>query len=555
MKKSQTFSLIFGKQGIVILFFLFLTPFVCMAENPLLSNEQTAESTAQSRGNIKSPWKASKKRKVGKKKVLKPQYESCKSVDISSVALEEESKKKTEAEFCFTCFLKKNYSFEEVKEAADASQSKAFREALQKRVIDQVESRISQAETLHRACVKKDRNYFIQKQIDWPLMKGVCKQLKSELKTLWPEMRINRMLSQVNADQVVPGNPDLSFAPSHIVRDFSPMPKLTQKEQKEVKRRWAESLSETPLDKITPSELRSKFLKGQALYHVTTEDQSRLRKVTWEMQKKAKDTYSEIMSKTSVPLLMGYLQRENPNRKELGEALSKVKKNLKKLLEKAKDPEVDMGLFLSFKPLVEGLLKENREYCLAAEGSRIKAENDGSLENWRMVTFGIASAAPCFIRGPWGAAACLIAGVALGAEGYRQAQLATVDSLGRALTGKEFETLTGVNEKEREEMLAKLGVPLAVLGTTAVPARAASKAVSKAVSKVKRGVEENLKSSISKLNRTRLLSSYKSILKARPVEEQNVIMLAIRKMESKGLSPQAISQRVRTALGKCKVKK
>ena len=29
-----------------------------------------------------------------------------------------------------------------------------------------------------------------------------------------------------------------------------------------------------------------------------------------------------------------------------------------------------------------------------------------ALRNWRMATGGIASAAPCFIRGPWGAVAC-----------------------------------------------------------------------------------------------------------------------------------------------------
>ena len=232
-------------------------------------------------------------------------------------------------------------------------------------------------------------------------------------------------------------------------------------------------------------DLKSKFLEGRPLYHLTTEDQSQLRKATWDMQKKAKDSYYEVMSETSPPLLMGYLKKGNPNRKELGEALLKVKENLNKLLKKAKDPEIDMGLFLSFKPLVEGLLKENKEYCLAAEGARIQAENDGSLENWRMATGGIAAAAPCFIRGPWGAVACLVAGVALGAEGYRQAQVATVESLGRALTGKQFETLAGVSEKEREEILTKLGVPLGAFGTTAVPARAASGAIARAFKPVR----------------------------------------------------------------------
>ena len=506
MKKSRKSTPRAEKHLTASLFLLFLTPFICVAKPSASSARQPVKPTVQSRNNNKPHWKTGK--------AFKAQYESCQDVDISSAKTHKENKTiKTVAEFCFTCFFTRNYGFEEVKEAADTAQTKVFREKLQKRVIGQIESKVFQTEML-RACVTGNRNYFSQKKVDWPLMKEACKKhtkkLKSELKTLWPEMRINLALSQVNADQIVTGKPNLSFAPSHTVRDFSPMSKLTEKEQKEIKKRWAESFSEADVNKVTATDVKSKFLEGQPLKDLTAKDQSRLRKATWDMQKKAKDSYSEIMSETSMPLLMGYLKRDNPNKKELGEALLKVKENLKKLLEKAKDPEIDMGLFLSFKPLVEGLLKEKKEYCLAAEGARIKAENDGSIENWRMATGGIAAAAPCFIRGPWGAVACLIASVALGAEGYRQAQVATVESLGRALTEKEFETLTGVSEKEREEMLAKLGIPLAGFGTTAVPARAASRAIVKAFKKRlpsnKRNMEEVSEAMAILLNITRNLS-------------------------------------------------
>ena len=513
-------------------------------KGPASSIKQTVKPRVQSRTDSRPSWK------VGKKKA-KPQYESCQDVDISSVKTHKGSKTiKTVAEFCFTCFFKKNYGFEELKEAADAVQSKAFREKLQKRVIGQIESKLFQTKVL-RACATEDRNWLSRQKADWPLMKEVCKQrtkdLKSELKTRWPEMRINRMLSQVNADQIVPGNPDLSFAPSHTVRDFSPMPKLTKKEQEEVKRRWANSLSETPLDKITPSDLRSHVLEGRPLYHLTTEDQSRLRKATWEMQKKAKNSYFEIMSE--MPIL-GYLSTGNPNKKELGEALLKIEENLGDFLKKAKDPKAEMGLLLSFKPLVEELLKETKEYCLAAEGARIQAENDESLKNWGLLGLGVLAAVPCFITGPVGATACLTAGMAFGVAGYKQAQVAKEESLGRVLTGKEFETLAGLDAKEKEEFLAKVFLPLGAFGTTAVPARAASKAVLK----MKSGIEENLKSSISKLDRSRLLSSYNAILKARPAQEQNIIIEAITGMELQGIKPQIIAQRVRTAIGKCKVR-
>ena len=368
-----------------------------------------------------------------------------------------------------------------LKEAADAVQSKAFREKLQKRVIGQIESKLFQTKVL-RACATEDRNWLSRQKADWPLMKEVCKQrtkdLKSELKTRWPEMRINRVLSQVNIDQIVTGKPNLSFPLSHTVSDFSPMPKLTKKEQEKVKRWWANSLSEADVDKVTATDIKSKFLEGQPLKDLTHDDQNQLRKATWEMQKKAKDSYFEIMSE--MPIL-GYLSTGNPNKKELGEALLKIEENLGDFLKKAKDPKAEMGLLLSFKPLVEELLKETKEYCLAAEGARIQAENDESLKNWGLLGLGVLAAVPCFITGPVGATACLTAGMAFGVAGYKQAQVAKEESLGRVLTGKEFETLAGLDAKEKEEFLAKVFLPLGAFGTTAVPARAASGAIARAV--------------------------------------------------------------------------
>ena len=558
MKKSRRIKLIAGKYYITSLFLLFLTPFLCVAKPSASSAKQPAKPTVQSRTDSRPHWK------TGKKKVLKPQYESCQDVDISSLSLKEKAKKKTVAEFCFTCFFTQNYGFSEMKEAADATQSKVFREKLQKRVIGQIESKVFQTEML-RACVTGNRNYFSQKKVDWPLMKEVCKKhtkkLKSAIKTRWPEMRTNLVLSQVNADQIVTGNPNLSFPLSHTVSEFSPMPKLTKKEKKTVKERWVNSLSEADLDKVTSSDLKSKFLEGQPLKDLTTEDQSRLRRATWDMQKKAKDSYFEIMSEMPV---LGYLKKGNPNKKELGEALLKKEEKLREFLKKAKDPEADMGLLLSLKPLVEELLRENSDYCLVAEQARIQAENDKSLENWGMLGFGVLAAVPCFITGPIGATACLTAGMALGFAGYKHAQVGKEESLGRVLTGKEFETFAELSEKEKAEFLAKMFLPLGAFGTTAVPARAASGAIARAVKgsraaragnkKSKTGTTSQRIKAFLKKEKSRLLKTYNSILKGRPAEEQNVIMEAVAGMELKGMPPLTISQRVRTAIGKCNVK-
>ena len=438
-------------------------------------------------GLIFSQWAGSEIKKsiwkTGKSKVkIQPQYESCKKVDLSSLDPEEisPSGKNTNAKFCFSCSTKEVFGFGELEETAQAIQSKTFMDKFRKRVIGQIESKIFQIKVL-RACATGNRNWLSRQKVDWPLMKAVCKQknkqLKSSIQTRWTEMRVNLALSQVNPDQIVTGKPHLSFPLSHAISDFSSIPKLTKKEQKTVKKRWADKLAKTPLDKLTPSEFKSFFLKGKPS-KLTTRDRHKLRKSTWKMQKEARDAYFEITSE--MPLL-GYLKTGNPKKKELDEAFTKMEENLSDLLKEAKDSEGDEGFLLSFKPLVEELLREDKDYCFVAEKARIKAEKDGSLKNWMMLGAGVLAAVPCFITGPVGASVCLTAGMALGVVGYKEAQSATKKSLGRALTGKQFETMAGLNEKEKEELLAKLFLPLGAWGTTAVPARAASGAIAKAM--------------------------------------------------------------------------
>ena len=460
----------------VILFVLLSIPFICMMESFASFSKQAIKTTVQSKSIRKPPWK------VGRKKVLKPQYESCKEVDLSSLDLEEisPSSEDTTATFCFSCSIKEVFGFGELKETAQAIRSKTFMDKLRKRVIGQIESKIFQTKVLH-ACATGDRNWLSRQKVDWLLMKAVCKQknkqLKISIKTRWTEMRVNLALSQVNPDQIVTGKPHLSFSLSHAISDFSSIPKLTEKEQKLVKKRWADRLAKTPLDKLTPSEFKAHFLKGEPS-KLSTKDRRKLRKSAWKMQKEAKDSYFEMTSE--MPLL-GYLKTGNPGKKELKEAFTKMEENLKDLLKEAKDSEGNEGLLLSFKPLVEELLKEDKDYCLVAEKARIKAEKDESLKNWMMLGAGVLAAVPCFITGPVGASVCLTAGVALGVVGYKEAQTATKKSLGRALTGKQFETMAGLDEKEKEELLAKLFLPLGAWGTTAVPARAASGAIAKAM--------------------------------------------------------------------------
>ena len=190
---------------------------------------------AQNRNTAANIRRKSRAKRREVSNVLHPQYESCKDVDISSMASEREDLEDAQSEFCFDCSFQELSGFGELKKAGDALQSKVFMEKLQKRVISQIESKIYQTKVL-RACATRDRNWLSKQKVDWSLMKAVCKQknnqLKSSIQTRWTKMKVNLALSQVNADQIVTSRPDLSFQFSHQISGFSPIPKLTEKEKK-----------------------------------------------------------------------------------------------------------------------------------------------------------------------------------------------------------------------------------------------------------------------------------------------------------------------------------
>ena len=554
------------------LFFLGLASLLCEAESPLISSDNRGhqlfnkdqtktEVRPQELNHVERRRKRRRQNKA--KETLRPQYKSCKGMDISPLASEEKSgsPKDSTAEFCFTCSVKGIFRFGEVKETARAIQSKAFMEKLKKRVIGQIESKIFQTKML-RACVTQNRNWFSKKKVDWPLMKEVCKkrdrELKSSIKSRWSDMRVNLALSSpaIKEDRVLSDNSTwFDPTPSHHISDFSNMPGLSGKEKTRTKKLYVEALAETSLDQFSSAEFKQRMYRGKPLHlplagerYLTSNDQIKLKRTMRNLQEKAKVTYFEIMSEMPV---LGYLKTGSPKKKELAEALEKIEGNLADFLKKAKDPESDRGLLLSFKPLVEELLAENEEYCLVAEQARMNAEKDESLNNWLLMGVAVLSAVPCFVTGPVGASACLAGGMALGAVGYNLARDSKDDSLGRALTGKQFETMAELNEREKELFLAKLFLPLGAWGTTAVPARAASHAIARVIGKS--GSKTKLNNFLSK-QKPRLLSAYNSLLRSKPLEEQNIIMEAIVGMEMKGMKKQTISERVRRAIGQCSVK-
>ena len=382
-----------------------------------------------------------------------------------------------------------------MKEAAEALQAKAFADKLQKRVTNQIETKIFQVGML-RACIREDKEWIKERGKKWSDVENTCREnvqnLKSSIKDHYPKMRLNLALSSPAAreDRILSDSATwLDSTPSHFISNFNDLPRLTREEKKEAEKLYVETLAKIPLEKFSSAEFKNRMHERKPLHlplsgerYLTSNDKFRLREAVEDLQKEAKDSYFQITSE--MPIL-GYIEREDPGTEELDKAFEKMESKLMDFAEEAKDSEIDMGLLLSFKPLVEELLKENKEYCLVAEGARIEVEGDESLKKWRMLGLGVVAAVSCLIAGPIGALACLTAGAGLGAVGYKEAQGEVEESLGRALTGKEFESMAELNEKEKTEFLAKLFFPLGLYGPAATTARAASGAVTRAVTGAK----------------------------------------------------------------------
>ena len=474
-------------------------------------------------------------------------YKSCKGIDLS-----------TSQQPCLDPWAGKIANLPEIREMTSALQTQNFKAKMQKRIIGKIESKIFQIKTL-KACTVGDQNWFTSKKIEWKNAKEVCRQKNRELRDLieknWSPMRINLALSAPALREEARILSDratwFDATPSHSISEFNDLPELNKAEKQRAEKIYIESLSRVSLDELETAEFKKILSQSRfRLPSLTHRDRLKLRSTQRKLQENSRQRYFEIMG--DLPIL-GYLKSGNPNRLELKKALTNIESNLQDFLKKINSPSVDMGLLLSFNPLVEELLTTNKNYCSVAERARHNVEKSNRRDNYLMLGAGFLAAATCFITGPIGATVCLSSGLAIGGWGYHEAAISRKESFGRVLTGKEFETMAGLNEREREVFLAKVFLPLAAWGTTAVPTRAASGALKNAVKNIK-SKNKPIYQDILIAQKDRLLSSYSRLLKNKTDQEQDVIMQAILGMESKGMNKQTISEKIRTAVTRCSVK-
>ena len=316
-----------------------------------------------------------------------------------------------------------------------------------------------------------NKSFFKKRDIKWSPEK--CRknneELISSIKKNWPEMRIQLALSRpaLREDRILSDKATwLDSTPSHPVSKFDSLSPLTSEEKSKAEQIYVENLSEVALDQLTSEELKDRLYNGfptllSGERGFTSRDQARLRESLKDFRREAKDSYFQIISEMPV---LGYLKKGNPNEEEIDKALSKIEDELGDFLAELKNPKVDMGMLLPFKSLVEGLLSENKSYCMTAERARVEVAQKENLGEGLFMGASVSAAIPCFITGPVWASVCLIAVAGVGGVGVNIAYQAREESFSRALTGKEFETMAELSEKDRELFLRKLFFSLIAWG-------------------------------------------------------------------------------------------
>ena len=429
-----------------------------------------------SAGRKRQKAREERKRQAERERRNWPQYDACQDMEEQPFYLD--TKTDTEAGFCLACKVRGLFGAgegEALGETRELLLEKAFKEQLRKRVAGLIESRIFRIRDI-RACWTGQKGSEEWRQTDPHLTRAVCEKrktaLQSAVESAWPEMRVNLTLSspRLNETRFLSSRSLwLNLAPSHPVSEFSDsLPKLSPKEKQEAERLYVEAVSKTSLEGLTPEELKRRLRSGQPLDrplkedrgYVIPADKRKIVKVVQDLRQKSRDRYLEIIGEQPV---LAYLNTDRPTPADWDRAFGKMEDGLRDFLRKVKDPKGDTGLLLSFSPLVEELLSEKEEYCLAGETARLRAEKSRELKDKLMMGAMAATLVPCFIGGPVAVSLCFAGGTGLSLWDVKEADTAYKNSLDRYLTGREFEKIAELKEKQKELALNKMFLPLVLI--------------------------------------------------------------------------------------------
>ena len=107
--------------------------------------------------------------------------------------------------------------------------------------------------------------------------------------------------------------------------------------------------------------------------------------------------------------------------------------------------------------------EDNSPYCLIAERARLKSEQAKETKEKLLIGAMIAILAPCFMGGGISISICIAGEALVGGWDIKRASLEADYSLNRVLTGKEFEEISKLEEKQKELKMAQWMLPLLLL--------------------------------------------------------------------------------------------
>ena len=317
---------------------------------------------------------------------------------------------------------------------------------------------------------------------------NVCKRIKSNTQSTiqkhYSNMRIHLALSQASTSLqdkriLLDRNTWFDPSPSHKLFDFKKLPNLSEDEIKKAEEAYISALSEVPLSDLS-QEVFSKLAKDskaslegsrdfEALLRANYSDSKpslpvlnqkdlfNLKQAEKNLRNKSEQDYIKILEEHPI---LGYITSPDPSDKELESAMLDIENELEQTLNKIK--KGDMGLLLSFKPLFEELLAENKNYCLIAERIKKRVQRSEDIHTAMIRGGGFVAGGACVVAS---GGICLTLGLFTGSYAIYHGHKNVKKAMGRFLTGKDFELFGQLIEKDRERTLAIMGVGLGLIPT------------------------------------------------------------------------------------------
>ena len=300
-----------------------------------------------------------------------------------------------------------------------------------------------------------------------------CQDIRSEIKKTaeenWSLMRVFLALSvpAIREHRLLPDiNTWLDPTPSHTIPGFPSMSPLNEKEIEDAKNIYLRSIRQLAFNnKISLEELNQKINKHSLFSpEFTLQEEHRIQIAIKGLRMITKEGYLGILQ--ALPFL-AYLKDEKDlkDNKSLGYAFSVIDKSLTDLSQKIHKPEADMGLLLSFTPIVEDILTQKPEYCFEAEAASVQSDKKDSLYQNVFLGSTVLVALPCMSTGFIGISLCILGEFGVGIVGRNWAETAMNVSLAQSFL--ESNTMAEVEQKGWELKLEKFFLPLGVWFTSA----------------------------------------------------------------------------------------